>query len=267
MKWIIITLILLMIIIGSIVFYMYSGENYNQDLKVYASFTTIPERLENLEPTIKSLVNQSYPIQKIFVNIPYGKSKRSGKEYYVPKYLSKYKQVEVTRGKDLGPGTKILGSLHKIPQDGYVLVVDDDTIYLKQMLRKLVKNFNVKEYDATGYTNNGGVNELCGFVGYLVKRNILNGLYKYFENIPDICYYVDDVWITDYIRRNNYKIKEYIWGILNRNWLYSASIYITLPNNNNALSTSKNKENGIKLLPTNIKNRNCQKKLYINKTT
>jgi len=212
MKWIIITIILLLIILGCIIFYMYSGETYNQNLKIYASFTTIPERLENLEPTIKSLVNQSYPIEKIFVNIPYGKSKRSGKKYYVPKYLSKYKQVEVTRGKDLGPGTKILGSLHKIPQDGYVLVVDDDMIYKKKHLKHLVENFNTKKYDAIGFSHSGS-GGVCGLTGFLIKRNILNNLFNYFKQLPSICYYVDDVWITEYIFKNNYKLKSYFSSV------------------------------------------------------
>lgn len=253
MKWIIITLILLMIIIGSIVFYMYSGENYNQDLKVYASFTTIPERLENLEPTIKSLVNQSYPIQKIFVNIPYGKSKRSGKKYYVPKYLSKYKQVEVTRGKDLGPGTKILGSLHKIPQDGYVLVVDDDRIYKQKHLKHLIEKFNTTKYDAIGHINIL-TKELYGFTGYLAKRNILNGLYEYFENIPNVCYYVDDIWVSEYIRKHNYKIKSYVYNLFNSKCNKKTAQI------KESLIKSINKEN-VNIFSFNNKNKICLFKL------
>ena len=86
---------------------MYLVNNkYTNDIKVYASFTSIPGRLDKTEKTLKSLLDQSYPIEAIFINIPTGNHKRSDKEYYIPKYLYKYSdKIVVHRCHEYGPAT------------------------------------------------------------------------------------------------------------------------------------------------------------------
>jgi hypothetical protein len=55
---------------------------------------------------LDSLARQTVRPNKIYINLPY-KSKRTGAEYVVPSYLSRYEDVEVLRSEDYGPLTKL----------------------------------------------------------------------------------------------------------------------------------------------------------------
>ncbi len=48
---------------------------------------------------LDSLARQTVRPNKIYINLPY-KSKRTGAEYVVPSYLSRYEDVEVLRSED-----------------------------------------------------------------------------------------------------------------------------------------------------------------------
>ena len=73
---------------------------------IYVSLSTIPQRLKNLNESIKSLLKQTRKPDKIFVNIPF-KYKRfveTIEDIQIPKFDSSL--VEITRCEDCGPGTK-----------------------------------------------------------------------------------------------------------------------------------------------------------------
>ena len=81
---------------------------------IYVSTSTIPQRIKNLDKSIKSLLNQTKKPDKIFINIPF-KYKRFSeiiKDDEIPKFDSSV--VEITRCEDCGPATKLLGSLDKL---------------------------------------------------------------------------------------------------------------------------------------------------------
>lgn len=178
--------------------------------KVYASLTTIPERAENTERVIQGLLNQTYPIEKIFLNIPNGIFKRTGNLYYVPEWTKKKEyedKLVVTRGLDYGPATKLLGSLTLIPQDGYVYVVDDDTVHSKNHLKDLISEMNPN----TDVVSNRvcEINSyICGVTGYVIKRNILNDIFNYYYKVPISCRTVDDVWISEYLKSKDASLKK-----------------------------------------------------------
>ena len=78
---------------------------------IYISISTIPQRIKNLNESVKSLLNQTKPPDKIFINIPY-KYKRFNDIVYdaqIPKVS--VNRIEITRCEDCGPGTNLLGSL------------------------------------------------------------------------------------------------------------------------------------------------------------
>ena len=81
---------------------------------IYISISTIPQRIKNLNETIRSLLNQTRKPDKIFINIPnkYQRFKETIKDNQIPNFDSNI--VEVTRCEDCGPGTKLLGSLDKL---------------------------------------------------------------------------------------------------------------------------------------------------------
>ncbi len=54
-----------------------------------------------LMQALDSLERQTVRPNKIYINLPY-KSKRTGAEYVVPSYLSRYEDVEVLRSEDDG---------------------------------------------------------------------------------------------------------------------------------------------------------------------
>ena len=103
---------------------------------IYVSISTIPQRLSNINSTIKSLLNQTKKPDKIFINIPF-KYKRFPEtidEGQIPKFDNSI--IEVNRCDDYGPGTKLLGSLNKLNKNSLVILVDDDHKYENYMIEK-----------------------------------------------------------------------------------------------------------------------------------
>ena len=103
---------------------------------IYVSISTIPPRIKNLEKSVESILNQTLKPDKIFINIPlkYRRFKEIIKDDQIPNF--KDSSIEVTRCEDCGPGTKLLGSLHKMEKDSLVILADDDNFYENYMIEK-----------------------------------------------------------------------------------------------------------------------------------
>ena len=103
---------------------------------IYVSISTIPQRIENLNKSVTSLLKQTKKPNKIFVNIPYQYKRFSETidDNQIPKFDSDI--VEVTRCEDCGPGTKLLGSLSKFEKNSLLILADDDHIYEDYMIEK-----------------------------------------------------------------------------------------------------------------------------------
>ena len=104
-------------------------------LKFCVSLTPIPSRLRFIYKTLDSIKNQSKLPDKIFLNIPY-KYERFKNEKIDKEILKKikFKNLKIVRCLDYGPGTKLLGSIKYIKNFDYVILIDDDHIYNKDML-------------------------------------------------------------------------------------------------------------------------------------
>ncbi len=76
---------------------------------IYVSISTIPQRIKNLNESVKSLLNQTKKPDKIFINIPF-KYKRFAEtieDNQIPKFDNSI--VEVTRCSiEPGPQTTVL---------------------------------------------------------------------------------------------------------------------------------------------------------------
>jgi hypothetical protein len=102
--------------------------NASQRSEIIISFTTTPSRIGLLQHTLKSLLDQSRPPQRIILNVP-AFSLREQVAYVVPDDLRALKSLEIRRTEDLGPGTKLLPTLENSDPDQPILVLDDDRIY------------------------------------------------------------------------------------------------------------------------------------------
>lgn len=118
-------------------------------MRVVASLTTMPDRYEKIIKTLKSINSQSYPISAIYLGIPY-KSRRLKIEYPpIPNEISKL--CTVVRCDDFGPITKILGGLLSEQDENTVIITfDDDMIYPKNMVEKLIHYHELYPNSALG---------------------------------------------------------------------------------------------------------------------
>ena len=207
--------------------------------KVVVSLTTIPDRINKLIPTLSSIYNQSVRVDEIRLNIPY--VSRRGKGYKIPTYfecsedrnaklLKRCKYIKVKRvAKDVGPSTKLLPTVRDEEEDTRIIVIDDDQIYGSCFIEKLVETFEEKKgkvavtnYGAkfkasswdrvSTYGCGGGyVDILFGCGGYILIPKMLPKEVFDYSIAPESAIYVDDNWISGWLRHNNVKI--YMMGL------------------------------------------------------
>ena len=118
-------------------------------MPVYISLTTIPSRVNLIEPTIQSLLAQTYEITQIFVCIPMNNMRGEVSLLTLPEFLENNPKITVTRPEiDHGPIMKYIGSLDQIPLDSFVFICDDDMIYRDTCVEEWMTNlFLVSEID------------------------------------------------------------------------------------------------------------------------
>lgn len=192
---------------------MHESESSTNKVKVYASLTSIPPRLNDTKKSIDSLLNQSYPIEHIFLNIPYGRHERTKMDYFVPEYLNQpqYANVSVIRCQEYGPATKLLGSIpHVTDPNAFIYVIDDDMVYPKNHLTNLVNQIESNTDAVTNplcHANRDYKKGVCGNYGFIVRRGVLDGIYNFYESMPKTCYTVDDMWMGLYLHKRTPNIK------------------------------------------------------------
>jgi hypothetical protein len=101
--------------------------------RVIASLTTVPARIGNLGPTVRSLLRQSRPPDEIVLTIPEF-SIREQRPYEVPGNISRLPRLRILHcRKGWGPATKFIPVIREElaanQRDTLIMVVDDDRIY------------------------------------------------------------------------------------------------------------------------------------------
>lgn len=191
--------------------------------------TSIPGRLPRLEPTLKSLLAQDLAPARIRVHLP-DFSIREQRAYEVPAWLSALRGVEVVRGPDHGPATKLIPALDAFAPDQPLIVVDDDMIYPPTLVQDLMAN--ATRHPAAAIASSGWVvpDDLTdrpstwrghlyklpptpvistlvrepfpvdifqGYSGYLVRpRHFDLARVLDYSNAPKAAFFVDDVWLS-----------------------------------------------------------------------
>ena len=203
----------------------------NQDRSsAVVSLTSLPSRLPAIENTLKSLLNQTRPPQRILLNLPYH-SRRECRDLEVPKFLEQLETVELVRCQDWGPATKLLPTLERLPRDQMIVVVDDDRIYHANLIEDLESAANLYPDRAWCYSGWVVPKDLTDrpttILGNMLMRppspvrarrlnqpypvDIFQGMSgfavrpSFFPNIKDVtdyskapeaAFFVDDVWLS-----------------------------------------------------------------------
>jgi len=204
-----------------------SNSSSTGNRRLVCSLTTLPDRIGNLEPTIRSLVEQTRPPDEIVIAVPEF-SKRQGKQYVVPDYLAKIPRVRILRvPEDWGPATKFIpviqGELAAGRGDTLVVVVDDDRTYpcdaletylhyhaqlpeaalcfrgaliphnLVWLLPKLIRANQIREPERVAV--------MTGTASYLVQPRFFDSTLWDYNPAPMSAFYMDDIWISGNLDR------------------------------------------------------------------
>ena len=171
---------------------------------IYISISTIPQRIRNLNESVKSLLKQSMKPDKIFINIPYKYQRfnETVEDNEIPKFDSEI--IEVTRCQDCGPGTKLLGSLSKMEKNSLLILADDDHIYEDYMIEKFFYFYSRAPNDAYSFyvhpLGNFGIGQ--GADGFAINTNHLTGIKKFYNKVikdyKELFLY-DDLWISYFL--------------------------------------------------------------------
>ena len=232
--------------------------NISSDIVI--SLTTLSERVDRIQPTLYSLLDQSVLPKKIIVWVP-KYSLREQKNISVEDLpsipLVEFRVVE----HDLGPITKLIPSLleYKADPNQQIICLDDDIIYSKKLIEAYViesqrnpdaalavigydipaslkdKNrFDTKVY-GTDIQNLVEVDVITGYGSFMIKPSFFDPNFLQ-EQRPEEAYYTDDLCISGHLAQK--KVKKYIfpvrWGFSHLKRLSSWSGY--------SLSNSVNKD-------------------------
>ena len=171
---------------------------------IYVSISTIPQRIKNLNKSVKSLLNQTRKPDKIFINIPfkYKRFSETIEDRQIPKFDNNF--VEITRCEDCGPGTKLLGSLNKLEKNSLLILADDDHTYEDYMIEKFFYFYSKAPNNAYSFyvhpLGNFGIGQ--GADGFAINTNHLKGIQNFYDkvvkNYKELFLY-DDLWISYFL--------------------------------------------------------------------
>ena len=171
---------------------------------IYVSISTIPQRIKNLNESVKSLLNQTKKPDKIFINIPfkYQRFTEIIKDDQIPKFDSNL--IEITRCEDCGPATKLLGSLNKLEKNSLVILADDDHIYENYMIEKFFYFYSKAPNNAYSFyvhlLGKFGIGQ--GADGFAINTNHLTGIKIFYDKIVKNykeLFLHDDLWISYFL--------------------------------------------------------------------
>lgn len=231
-----------------------AGSRKLEHRRVIASLSTVPDRIKNLEPTIRSLLRQTRLPDEIVIAIPEF-SIREQKRYIVPEYLSELPRVRVLRcGKDWGPATKFIPAVQEELQAGrgstLIMVLDDDRVYPRDALESYLY-YNAElpdaalcfrgaampstlDWDHAKMIYGKDVREprpvavITGCGSYLVQPRFFDESLWDYSRAPQVAFDIDDIWISACLSRRG--VKRYVvpasdkmGSVLRQRWTVSLN--------------------------------------------
>ena len=210
-----------------------AAPNLDSQRRVIVSMSTLPDRIFNLKPTIRCLLEQTRPPDEIVVSVPEF-SRRQRKRYVIPDYLEKMPRVRVLRCEtDWGPATKFIpiiqAELAAGRRDTLIMIVDDDRVYPRDALETYLC-YHQKLPDAA-LTFRGGpiprdfkwgprmirgaelreprpVAVMTGCASYFIQPRFFDERLWDYSGAPDGAFYMDDIWISGSLDRRG--VEKYV---------------------------------------------------------
>lgn len=188
--------------------------------RVVITLTTSPQRIKDIKPVIDCLSSQTFKPDTIYLNLPRIFKRDKTKFDKIPDFITENPLITINFCNDLGPATKILGSipLEKDPETIF-LSVDDDIYYPPQMLETYIYWSNkFPEAVLTGTTFMFLEDDqryyplrkcelLEGFSGVLYKQKFLKDFDpRLYRDCPLECYLADDFVLSNFISKKNIPI-------------------------------------------------------------
>jgi Glycosyl transferase family 2 len=204
------------------------------DRRVIASLSTVPDRINNLRPTIRSLLKQTRPPDEIVLAIPEF-SVRERRPYVVPKYISRLPRVRVLRCRqDWGPATKFIAAIQDElaagRQNTLIMVVDDDRVYSRDALETYLHYSeqlpdaalcfrgaampSTLDWDDAKMIRGSELREprqvavITGCGSYLIQPRFFDESLWDYSVAPQVVFPIDDIWISGWLSRRG--VKRYV---------------------------------------------------------
>lgn len=194
-------------------------------MNLIVSFTTIPGRIEHIQKTIDSILEQSRKPDRICLAIPNQCRRQKRRDYVIPEYLTKLDSLVILREEqDTGPSMKLLPALRYVQDsDAVIVTVDDDHVYQEQFLETLAgysEKYPECALGFNGWNVDPLINEnryefidkslqapvhadvLEGYRGVLYRKRFFTDEVFDYRGYPNIAYRVDDVWLSAHLARN-----------------------------------------------------------------
>jgi hypothetical protein len=211
-----------------------AAKRTSDDRRVIASLSTVPDRINNLRPTIQSLLKQTRPPDEIILAIPEF-SVREQRPYVVPKYISRLPRVRLLHcAEDWGPATKFIGAIQDELAAGrentLIMVVDDDRLYPRDALETYLyyseqlpnaalcfrgaampSTFDwddAKMIHARDLREPRPVAVITGCGSYLVQPRFFDQSLWDYSGAPSVAFHIDDIWISAWLSRRG--VKRYV---------------------------------------------------------
>jgi hypothetical protein len=178
--------------------------------KINISIATIPVRFRNgnLYKCIDAFLNQTYNINKIYVNISnnYKRFKNFTNDE-INKIKNYSDKIIITYSNFDSPILKYIGALDNIKDDEFIFIGDDDQEYKENLIENMVLSLNIN----TNYVyqnryhivKTGTAGIIHGFVGLILQKKLLNNLKNYYYGQE--CW-IDDQFLSMYFFKENIKI-------------------------------------------------------------
>src|SRR6266404_9659367 len=191
------------------------------DRRVIVSLSTVPERIGNLGPTIRSLLRQTRPPDEIVLAIPEF-SIRERRPYAVPKHVSRWPRLRVLHcRRDCGPATKFIPIVREELAAGrgntLIMVVDDNRVYPRDALETYLHYSeqlpeaalcfrgaamprsldwrNARMIYANELREPRRVAVITGCGSYLIQPGFFDKSLWDYSRAPRGAFYMDDIWI------------------------------------------------------------------------
>jgi glycosyltransferase involved in cell wall biosynthesis len=186
---------------------------------VIVTLTTIPNRLHDLgeqgiKLCIESLLNQSYQDYEIHFNIPYENQLTNQKYDPLPDWILQEERIKIFREADVGPITKILGTINRITNpETIIIVVDDDLVYHHDLVMEQVLNQDRFPEYIVGYDGMRSRDKDGKFSNYFGdtrdyyftshRRNSLVDILQHYKSVSYKRRYFEEDFF-DFIKENSY---------------------------------------------------------------